>query len=163
MAFTKSSRHAKITGDFGEAAVLYYLSTSGFECARVDHTGIDLIARSPRFKRPFGISVKARSRSPGTEYTALNLHKKDFAKIEAACAAFGCIPYIGLVFDSSSSLRLYVLALTHLRKVVPGGIKVAAWPMSPAKIESYTKDRRIMSIEWQRSATSWWECEQSRT
>ena len=45
MAFVKSTRHAKITGDFGEAAVLYYLSSSGFECARVDHTGIDLIAR----------------------------------------------------------------------------------------------------------------------
>jgi hypothetical protein len=53
---------------------------------------IDLIARSSRLPQPFGISVKARSRSPGTEHTPLNLYKKDFPKLEAACEAFGCIP-----------------------------------------------------------------------
>lgn len=44
MPMQKSSRHAKTTGDFGEALVLYWLSRQGYECARVDHTGIDLIA-----------------------------------------------------------------------------------------------------------------------
>ena len=73
MDVLKSTRHAKITGDFGEAAVLFYLSLSGYECARVDHTGMDLIARSARLPQPFGISVKARSRSPGTEQTALKV------------------------------------------------------------------------------------------
>jgi hypothetical protein len=47
MKLAKSSRHSKITGDFGESIVLYLLSRHGFECARVDHTGIDLIARRP--------------------------------------------------------------------------------------------------------------------
>ena len=155
MDFLKSTRHAKITGDFGEAAVLYYLSLSGFECARVDHTGIDLIARSARLRQPFGISVKARSRSPGTEHTALNLHKKDFPKLEAACDAFGCIPYVGLVFDSSDYLRLYVLPLAHLRELIPGGAKVTAWPMSQAKVADYAKDPAIMSIEWRRIASRW--------
>ena len=61
----KSSRHAKIAGDFGEALVLYWLSRSGFECARVDHTGIDLIAKRPRSDELLGISVKTRSRVPG--------------------------------------------------------------------------------------------------
>jgi hypothetical protein len=155
MDFTKSTRHAKITGDFGEAAVLYYLSSSGFECARVDHTGIDLIARSTRLSRPFGISVKARSRSPGTEHTHLNLYNKDFPKIEAACESFLCIPYVGLVFDSSDHLRVYVLSLAHLRELVPGGTKVTAWPMSASKIAAYAKDPAIMSIEWQRIASRW--------
>ena len=155
MDILKSTRHAKITGDFGEAAVLYYLSLSGFECARVDHTGIDLIARSARLRQPFGISVKARSRSPGTEHTALNLYKKDFPKIESACEAFGCIPYIGLVFDSSDYLRVYVMPLVHLRKLVPGGAKVTAWPMSPSKVAQYAEDPEIMSIEWQRIASQW--------
>jgi hypothetical protein len=150
-----STRHAKITGDFGEAAVLYYLSLSGFECARVDHTGIDLIARSAQLSRPFGISVKARSRSPGTENTHLNLYNKDFPKIEAACKAFGCIPYVGLVFDSSDHLRVYVLSLEHLRKLVPGGAKVTAWPMSASRIAAYAKDPAIMSIEWRRIASKW--------
>jgi len=44
MDITKSSRHSKIAGDFGETLVLYWLSKYGFECASVDHTGIDLIA-----------------------------------------------------------------------------------------------------------------------
>ncbi len=155
MDVRKSTRHAKITGDFGEAAVLYYLSLSGFECARVDHTGLDLIARSARLRQPLGISVKARSRAPGTEHTALNLYKKDFPKLEAACEAFGCIPYVGLVFDSADFLRVYVLPLVRLRELVPGGSRVAAWPMSMSRIAEYGKDPSIMSIEWRRVASRW--------
>ena len=55
---SKSTRHSKITGDFAEGLVLYWLSKHGFECARVDHTGMDLIARNPRNKELMGISVK---------------------------------------------------------------------------------------------------------
>lgn len=155
MDVSKSTRHAKITGDFGESAILYYLSLCGFECARVDHTGIDLIARSARLPRAYGISVKARSRAPGTEATALNLYKRDFPKLEAACDAFGCIPYVGLVFDSAEYLRVYVLPLAHLSALVPGGSKVVAWPMSPSKITAYANDPKIMSIEWRRTASRW--------
>src|SRR5262249_20687715 len=57
----KSSRHSKIAGDFAEALVLYWLSKYGYECARVDHTGIDLIAREPDGP-VMGISVKCRDR-----------------------------------------------------------------------------------------------------
>jgi len=44
--------HEKLTPlqdcrDFGESLVLYWLSKHGFECAKVDHTGIDLIANNP--------------------------------------------------------------------------------------------------------------------
>lgn len=55
---SKSSRHAKIAGDFGEVVVQYWLSKYGYECARVDHTGIDLIARKPHTNEVMGISVK---------------------------------------------------------------------------------------------------------
>jgi len=47
MTMIRSSRHSKITDDFAEALVLYWLSKSGCECATVDHTGIDLIASKP--------------------------------------------------------------------------------------------------------------------
>jgi hypothetical protein len=57
MQITKSSRHSKIAGDFGEALVLYWLSKYGFECAQVDHTGIDLIARNPYRNEVMGISI----------------------------------------------------------------------------------------------------------
>ena len=153
----KSTRHSKITGDFGESLILYYLSLSGFECARVDHTGIDLIARLPQSEHPLGISVKTRSRLPGTERTSLNLYKDDFPKVEKACLAFGCVPYVGLVFDTPLSIYVYVLALAHLRELVPGGSKVVAWPMSPQRIASYAKDPNIKSMEWRRAGSTWWE------
>src|ERR1043166_5110523 len=58
MEVIKASRHWKITGDFAEGLILYWLSKSGYECARVDHTGIDLIAADPEGKHRMGISVK---------------------------------------------------------------------------------------------------------
>jgi hypothetical protein len=57
----KSSRHSKITGDFAEALVLYWFSKHGFECARVDHTGMDIIARNPHSEELTGPSVPNRS------------------------------------------------------------------------------------------------------
>ena len=41
MEIIKSTRHSKITGDFAEGLVLYWLSKYGFECARIDHTRVD--------------------------------------------------------------------------------------------------------------------------
>lgn len=76
MNIVKSSRHAKIAGDFGESLVLYWLSKSGFECARVDHTGIDLIANDPSSHELMGISVKTRTRVIRTEATSINLDSK---------------------------------------------------------------------------------------
>ena len=61
----KSSRHQKITGDFGESLVLYWLSKHGYECALIDHTGIDILASKNR--EVIGISVKTRSRSERTD------------------------------------------------------------------------------------------------
>jgi len=69
----KSTRHSKITGDFAEGLVLYWLSKYGYECARVDHTGIDLIANAPDDSERLGISVKCRSRYDGTETSSVNL------------------------------------------------------------------------------------------
>src|SRR5262249_17028526 len=75
----KSSRHSKITGDFAEVLVLYWLSKYGYECAWVDHTGIDLIA----FKgsERMGISVQCRSRYPGTEKRSVSVHKFEKARV----------------------------------------------------------------------------------
>lgn len=64
----KSSRRSKITGDFGETLILDWLSKQGAECARVDHTGIDLIARWPRSPEVLGISSRL---VPGTKATKL--------------------------------------------------------------------------------------------
>lgn len=71
MEIKKSSRHAKITGDFAEHLVLYWLSKYGFECARIDHTGIDLIAGNPDEDIPMGVSVKSRCRLRGQEESSV--------------------------------------------------------------------------------------------
>ena len=73
MKINKGARHAKITGDFGESVIMYWLSKYGFECALVDHTEIDIIARNPHACEVMGISVKSRSRTEGseTEYVTL--------------------------------------------------------------------------------------------
>ena len=100
MKISKSSRHSKITGDFGEHLVLYWLSKYGFECAPVDHTGIDLIARNPHTNQVMGVSVKSRCRNIGKESTVLNVANDNFKKAELACKAFGCVPYIAIVVDA---------------------------------------------------------------
>ena len=79
--------------------MLYWLSKYGFECALVDHTGIDIIARNKKTKELMGISVKSRSRNTGKEGQYLSIPNDTFPKVEAACKAFGCIPYFAVVVD----------------------------------------------------------------
>src|SRR3989338_7630563 len=97
MKVSKSSRHSKITGNFAENLVLYWLSKYGFECASVDHTGIDLIARNPHANELMGISVKSRCRNTGKEGQYVSIPKKNFDKAMKAAKAFGCVPYFAIV------------------------------------------------------------------
>jgi Holliday junction resolvase-like predicted endonuclease len=147
----KSSRHSKITGDFGEALVLYWLSKRGFECARVDHTGIDLLARRPNSEEVLGISVKCRSRNEGKEAEGINLLRKDDRKIEAACEAFRCVPYVAVVADQGEFVRVFLLPLAHARALAPGG----SWGMTEKKVISYKKDLAIESFELESGHGDW--------
>src|ERR1017187_7217620 len=148
MKLTKSSRHSKITGDFGESIVLYLLSRHGFECARVDHTGIDLIARRPNSPEVLGVSVKSRSRQTGTEKTHIALPHDEFVKVKAACNSFRCVPYIALVIDAGEKIRVFLLSLQHLQKLFPGGRKVSAWQMSGSFLRKYHTDPQINIFEF---------------
>ena len=60
MDITKSTRHQKIIGDYGEMLICNWMSRSGFEVTVVDHTGIDIIAYNPNTKERLGITVKSR-------------------------------------------------------------------------------------------------------
>jgi hypothetical protein len=155
MKLSKSSRHSKITGDFGESLVHYLLSRHGFECARVDHTGIDLIARRPNSTEVLGISVKSRSRQVGTESSHLALPHKGFIKAKAACNAFRCVPYVALVIDAGEKLRVFLLSLRHLQKLVPGGRKVSAWQMSETFLRKYYSDPNIKVFEFSAHSQKW--------
>ena len=119
----KSTRHSKITGDFAEAFVLYWLSKHGYECARVDHTGIDLIARSPHSDDVLGISVKCRSRYDGTENDSINLPADGFEKAKTACEAFRCVPYYAILVDGVDLIRSIIIKKTHLLSLVGNDLR----------------------------------------
>ena len=152
----KSSRHSKIVGDFAEALVLYWLSKYGYECARVDHTGIDLIARAP--KEVMGISVKCRDRYDHREKASINLPADGFDKARKACDAFGCVPYYAIVVDTTSSIRCFVLSLEHLEGVT-GGTQGGQryWRMGGKDILRYADDPQIQGFVLQTENCSWRE------
>lgn len=141
----KSSRHSKITGDFAEHLTLYWLSKYGFECARVDHTGIDIIARNPYNKELMGISVKSRSRKPGREKRGILIQGDHFKKVESACETFGCKPYFSIVADIADEIRLYIVSMEKLYSMFPLN-KGLTWRMRPSFLEDYDKDPEILSI-----------------
>jgi Holliday junction resolvase-like predicted endonuclease len=137
MRVVKSSRHSKVTGDFGEALVLYWLSKHGFACARVDHTGIDLIARNPHTDELMGISVKSRSRNPGKEKTYLRIPLDNLTKVREACEAFGCVPYFAIVVDAADLIRAFILSMEHLLRLFPPTATSVGWKMTPKHLAAY--------------------------
>ncbi len=156
MKILKSSRHSKITGDFAEGLVLYWLSKYGFECARVDHSGIDLIARNPYTPEVMGIAVKSRSRNTGTEKESLSIPNENFDKARKACDAFRCTPYFAIVVDAADAIRVYLMTMDHLLQIAPKRERLSHWKMTPAAIRQYQADEAIKCFEFQTKTCRWW-------
>jgi hypothetical protein len=156
MDITKSSRHSKIVGDFGEGLLLYWLSKYGFECARVDHTGIDLIARNHHRGEVMGISVKSRTRSQGTEKEFVKIPGGDFAKFKAACEAFNCKPYVAVVVDAETTIRVFITSLEHIVQLYPLTSAGSGWRMSDLHLAQYASDPEVMAFELHTTTKSWW-------
>lgn len=154
---SKSTRHAKIAGDFGETLVLYWLSKHGFECAKVDHTGIDLIAHNPHTNERMGISIKSRTRNVGSEKTHLRIDKNDFEKVKAACKAFGCKPYFAIVVDAGNLIRVFITSMAHVLELHPCSEAGLGWKMSPAYLDKYACDQEVMTFELQMKHGRWWK------
>lgn len=152
----KSTRHSKITGNFCEDLTLYWLSKYGFECANVDHTGIDIIARNPHTNEVMGISVKGRSRAEGTEGTYIGIPNDNFDKVEKACKAFNCVPYFSIVVDEEDKIYVFILSMKHLLQLFPKGDRIIAWKMNPKHLEGYYKDPEIKICEFNYKTHSWW-------
>jgi hypothetical protein len=152
----KSSGHSKIVGDFAEALVLYWLSKYGYECARIDHTGIDLIARLPAVPHIMGISVKCRDRYDHYERASITLPPDGFVKARKACHDFSCAPYYAIVVDAASVVRCFVLSLDHLESVAGGtpGTK-RYWRMGSKDISRYDADPLIQGFVLQTASCSW--------
>jgi Holliday junction resolvase-like predicted endonuclease len=154
MEISKSSRHAKITGDLGEYLTLYWLSKHGFESARVDHTGIDIIARHPGRTDVLGISVKSRSRNAGKEESSILIEGSQFAKVQNACEAFCCKPYFALFVDGKDKFFLFILPMSKLQTQL-GMNKTVNWKMSPNSIEAYMADPEIAAFELSYGEALW--------
>jgi Holliday junction resolvase-like predicted endonuclease len=151
----KSTRHSKITGDFAESLVLYWLSKHGFECAKVDHTGIDLIARNPVTNELMGISVKSRSRNPGRGDRAVRIEADNFEKLDEACRAFGCVPYFAIVVDADNEIKVFILSKEKLltKYKLKKGLN---WSMKPKNLQEYEKDPEIKIFCLTHEIKSWW-------
>ncbi len=156
MELNKSTRHSRITGDFAESLVLYWLSKYGFECANIDHTGIDIIARNPHTGEVMGISVKSRSRNAGTESTHVSITADNFGKARAACNAFGCVPYFAIVVDAADTINCFIVSMEHLLEIHPVGKRASSWAMSEQWLERYRSDPLIMRFEFTSRTPRWW-------
>jgi len=157
LKIAKSSRHAKLTGDFSEHLVLYWLSKYGFECARVDHTGIDLIARNPRNNVRMGISVKSRSRTEGTERDNVRVETERLRKAEAASRTFGLTPYIAIVVDGGNLVRCFILPLKTFYSLYPSArTRNVGWGMNEKALARYYEHPEVKIFEFMSDTKRWW-------
>jgi hypothetical protein len=149
----KSSRHSTITGDFAEVLVLYWLSKFGYECACIDHTGIDLIACKTDGSERMGISVQCSSRYDGTENRNVNLHP--FEEVRAACKVFGLVPFAAIVVDGANIIHCFLLSLDHLETLATGKASQRYWLMSKRSLAKYRADPAIKWFELERTNANW--------
>lgn len=156
MKIAKSSRHSKITGDFSERLVLYWLSKYGFECAFVDHVGLDIIARNAHTNEVMGISVKSRSRNTGAEGTSVSIPIDNLEKLNGACQAFGCQPYFAIVVDEADSITVFILSKAHLVRLCPPGKQVISWKMGKAWVAQCEADPEIRTFRFNTRTGNWW-------
>jgi len=154
MEILKSTRHSKITGDLGECLTLYWLSKHNFECARIDHTGIDIFAKHPKRNERLGISVKSRSRTAGKEEASILIERKQFERAKKACEAFDCVPYFSIFVDAADAFRLYLLPMSKLEDQL-GTNKTVNWKMTAKSMAAYRADRAIALLELRASEPSW--------
>lgn len=156
MQINKSTRHSKITGDFAERLVLYWLSKYGFECAHVDHVGLDLLARNPHTNELMGLSVKSRSRTSGTERTLVSIGRDHIEKLETACVSFGCAPYLAVVVDAADAIVVYLVRSKHFAEHLASATEGLYWSMSDSARKRYETDPNVYSFRLVTETRRWW-------
>jgi hypothetical protein len=157
---SKSTRHQKIIGQFGEQIVCNWLSRHKFEVTIVDHTGLDIIAYRPRTGERLGITVKARTRRAGTESESVNLFSarhKDRTKLETACEAFGCSPWIAVYVEASNDADIFLTPLAHYDEAYRSRKKkqIEDWKMSHAFRRQYADDPKVKHLHIDFDKTGW--------
>jgi hypothetical protein len=165
LEITKSSRHQKIIGEFGESLICNWLSRSGLEVTRVDHTGIDIIAYNPSVKQKqrLGITVKSRTRNVGREALSVNIFsyqkgKNDRQKLLDACKAFDCEPWIGVYVETTDFADVYLTSLENYDTEYRGkeGKAIDDLKMGKKDRERYDKDPNVKHIKVEFRVANWW-------
>ena len=157
----KSTRHQKIIGDFGEAILCNWLSRSGFGVAVVNHTGIDIVAYNKKTKKRLGISVKSRTRTSEKETESVNIFsnkKKDRNKLEMACKAFCCEPWIAIYVETVKEADIYLTSVKNYdRKYRIKNRVIDDWKMGKKyKLQYDDKDEQMIKhIHIQFDLKSW--------
>jgi len=154
----KSGRHSKIAGDFFESLVLYLLSKNGFECALVDHTGIDIIAKNPSGEY-MGISVKGRTRNDGQKAGRVKIDNYDDHKdkIIKACQDFGdAVPYLAVVVDAEGEFSGTLASLENIEDISKKIDKNLNWSMTQKSIDGYRENDNVAVFNFSQGISTWW-------
>ena len=115
----KSSRHSEVSGQFGEILVAYLLSKNGFEVARVDHTGLDILAFHRQSRKRLGISVKNRTwdAKGARQNSSVSFPCADLGRLEEACRAFSADPFVAAVVDRPENVSMWMIPLSRARQL----------------------------------------------
>ncbi len=116
----RSERHNKISGDFGEHFVCYWLSKRNFQPVLIDYTGIDIVAYNNNLEERWGISVKTRTRtSDKNQQEAVTIRLRELPLILQACEFFNAKPYFGIVSDGDiqNQISIHIISLEDMKRI----------------------------------------------
>ena len=116
----------------------------------MDDTGIDLIASKPKRDLFMGISVKSRSRRPGTESESVKLLPVDVEKARKACEAWRLVAHFAIVVDATDAIRGFLISADHLEACYSRKGKIGYWRMKKQDLTNYAKDLQVksFSLQW---------------
>lgn len=141
-----SSNHSKITRDFAEHMVLYWLSKNGYECALVQHIGIDIIASNG--EKRMGISVKSRSRKEDQINHKLTITRPDkhIDHVIRVCNFFAFEPFFAFLLDQNGSIDCCIIPLKIV--VERYGIKKISTQDWNTKVFHTHPKAMLFKLEW---------------
>lgn len=151
-----TSQHSKVTQAFAEAAVYYWLSKCGFKCSKMFLKAITIIAKRTNTKERFGILVKIRSESIGTECEFVSIHENELRRVRIACKAIKCIPCIAVIIEQKDEIWIFMATLKHLLEMQPPGTATVDWKMTEVDIMKYLSDNEIMAVELNHKVWTCW-------
>ena len=153
----KGSRHSQIVGKFGEYMICNWLSRSHFEVVNADQTGIDIIAYNQDTKERLGITVKSRTRTDRSEKDVVFLFRQgDREKLQKACDAFSCVPWVAVYVETTRSSDLYLTSLKNFDDKYRSEAQTEGWKMSPGYKKRYEDDKEVKHIEIAFQVKCWW-------